>query len=769
MKENTTRNFYEILFDKEDYACFGVNRYKTDLFPAIDKGIKEDCIYFTVNAHKKGTSRSDSNVNKWRNFVFEMDDYLVDGENIPIPLDEQEQIVIESGLPFSTAVWSGKKSYHWIVSLEDLIIEDAAEYEAIWKATYELLNRFAATKNPLYKFDTKTKNPSRFTRAANALRIEEGVKAIQEIKHLRSRIDSGELFAWLEQNGIDWYDYMPNMRDHSGANDYNLSVSDEEKIEFVLKYRMKNQEYVQGNKNNWQFVFARTLKNTGMSEEAVRKAIDNQCPEGEDYRGPIKQAFSSKYNNDEKIYVYSKEEKRAWAKAQAAEEKKRNYEKIEDTHIGSSLEDLFKELEVAEIEGKEPPSLSPGEIVDYTGNPQHYISIADDFYMMSYSKLGKLIKLNKTTLNRNGLNNGQITNLPWFESFTCEPSHDNYRQVVDGLWNTYHPINIQPKEGDITYFMKLINHLYGANEWDIDQTEEIQDWLTILLKYPKQKLHQLYLYSVKQGTSKTAFGKMIKYLVGMNYTSLKASNFEEKYNSDWTSKLLIHIDEAQFSSPVKVNNDLKYYGTEDEVMIRRMNTDPYPQKFYGKFLITTNDIDGVFITEEDRRIWAREVPVLKENITDFMVKLYAEVPAIYYHLLNRKMKYPEPVDASFWLPKEVIMTASKKKMAEINKSNEYQLVSDWLMHYFETSKRKDQIKFVASDLLEKINWGKSQPTIKMIGKVLREELELAYISENTRQWNDIRESKHQGKFFIAERDQFISSDVFDGSKIGTGR
>jgi hypothetical protein len=101
--------------------------------------------YFSVNP-MKGDGRADDNVTKYRNFLIEFD---------KIALEQQIKGVAECGMPYSTATFSGSKSIHYIISLEEAL-PNRELYDFVVEWIYNILEP--------YSVDTQTKNPSRFSR-----------------------------------------------------------------------------------------------------------------------------------------------------------------------------------------------------------------------------------------------------------------------------------------------------------------------------------------------------------------------------------------------------------------------------------------------------------------------------------------------------------------------------------------------------------------------------------------------------------------------------
>lgn len=192
-------NFLHTLFPNGDLVCFtdqphGYRAYKT---PA-DKDI-----FFSINnlyGHDKEPTkpwhaanvarRADANVFEYRNFLLELDSMAL-GDQISY---------VQNLIPFTSCVYSGGKSHHFIVSLAEPLAT-AVEYAQVAKRLHKLVN----------KADPTTKNPSRLSRLPFRTRPETG--KLQELKYLGARISFSELDSLLPKLP----EYAPKSQDQIRA------------------------------------------------------------------------------------------------------------------------------------------------------------------------------------------------------------------------------------------------------------------------------------------------------------------------------------------------------------------------------------------------------------------------------------------------------------------------------------------------------------------------------------------------------------------------
>lgn len=170
--------FLETLFDPGELVCLSQSVYGRGLMPVEAAALQSAQFqFFSINPLKD--SRKDDNCLAFRNFLVEFD---------TVSLEEQLALIGASGIPFTSLVFSGSKSYHLIISLKEVI--DRHHYNKLARWLYAAL--------PLA--DQACKNPSRLSRNAGAIR--ESTGKLQELIELRGRIGVSELTDWLTQSKV---------------------------------------------------------------------------------------------------------------------------------------------------------------------------------------------------------------------------------------------------------------------------------------------------------------------------------------------------------------------------------------------------------------------------------------------------------------------------------------------------------------------------------------------------------------------------------------
>ena len=277
--------YYEALFDDEDHVCLGENKYANATVRCDDR-IRDESEFVTLNAIKPGRTRADANVAKYRNFLIEMDDNT---------LDEQKAYRKQVEMPYTTAVFTGGKSIHFVLSLYNPL-PDEETYRAMWRSIEFVFKNVGCT------VDSKCKNPSRFTRVPG---YRKDKKQDQVLLKVNERVPNHEVFAWLRRNGVDSIDqFRPKPPVESVVK--HTTADDDERFEHAVRL-MGHDSYESGNKNAYQYKLALRCKAVGFSERDAEALIERYCGVL-DKRNPVHNAYKISVEN---INVLSKADYKA--------------------------------------------------------------------------------------------------------------------------------------------------------------------------------------------------------------------------------------------------------------------------------------------------------------------------------------------------------------------------------------------------------------------------------------------------------------------------
>lgn len=245
--------FLQKLFEPGEQTCFAADPFATGLATLPDPS----AVYFSINAMH--TSRADANVLCYRNFLLELDS---------VPLKEQIALVTAK-LPVTSIVFSGGKSYHFIISLREPVTTEA-EYRRVWRGLHETVP----------EADKSTKNPSRLSRLPGVVRPDTGL--LQELIYLGDRIALAEL---------------PKAKPYN-----NITSSPAQNIVFVTQQLHQALEqgidnYIEGHfsgRNQFFYWLGKRLQELGQTREQKKATVDKFYQRMQQKRGfSIREAYSA--------------------------------------------------------------------------------------------------------------------------------------------------------------------------------------------------------------------------------------------------------------------------------------------------------------------------------------------------------------------------------------------------------------------------------------------------------------------------------------------
>lgn len=181
--------FLAQLFEIDENTCFSNTPRGIEVNPVVYQD--EDTAFFSINPLNPIKTRADSSVTKYRNILVEMD---------KVPLEKQDQHIEEIGMPYSTAVFSGSKSIHFIISLEQELADEQI-YRSMVRRVYKAVGEDLVDKSCI--------NPSRFSRLPGHIRSDTGKE--QKLLAIRQRVPNSTLEAWLTSRGAEKEEIWDNL------------------------------------------------------------------------------------------------------------------------------------------------------------------------------------------------------------------------------------------------------------------------------------------------------------------------------------------------------------------------------------------------------------------------------------------------------------------------------------------------------------------------------------------------------------------------------
>ena len=322
-----------------------------------------------------------------------------------------------------------------------------------------------------------------------------------------------------------------------------------------------------------------------------------------------------------------------------------------------------------------------------------------------------------------------LSDIERYDGFICIPENrpEHFKKRVQDYYNTYHQISKSPVDGDVTNTMVFLSHIFG------DQKEMGIDYLQLLYLNPTQILPILSLVSQERATGKSTFLKWLKSIFEFNMTFLTNSDFTSQFNADWTSKLIVAVDEVLFKTD-ELTERIKYLSTTNTHKTEAKGKDKKEAQFFGKFILcSNNETSFIKIDADEIRFWVLKIEEFEKEDVHFLSKLILEIPAFLFFLSNRKLSTEN--QSRMWFTPQQIKTKALQKLVKYNSSKFESELANTLLNVME-SLDIEIIDFSFSDLLNILNKFRIKYDASEIKKIIRDNWKLEQ-AKNSNQYQKI--------------------------------
>lgn len=184
MYMKTVSNLLELMFNEKEcigkMRCKDMHYYKDEVDASFEQ--------IVINPVLEGIK--ENNITSYRNFLFEIDPEkeewaTFNNEQKLAELSRQRQYFIDKGVPTSAIIYSGNKSLHILMCLEDELPS-----RGIWKFTREWIQNILTEIDP---------NSSAVIGVRNPLNTRKDTNISPKIIQLGKRITYDELVLWLNK------------------------------------------------------------------------------------------------------------------------------------------------------------------------------------------------------------------------------------------------------------------------------------------------------------------------------------------------------------------------------------------------------------------------------------------------------------------------------------------------------------------------------------------------------------------------------------------
>lgn len=285
------------------------------------------------------------------------------------------------------------------------------------------------------------------------------------------------------------------------------------------------------------------------------------------------------------------------------------------------------------------------------------------------------------------------------------------------------------------------------------------DYLQLLYLYPVQKLPILLLVSEERNTGKSTFLNFLKAVFQNNVTFNTNEDFRSQFNSDWAGKLLIMVDEVLLNRR-EDSERLKNLSTTLFYKVEAKGKDRDEIGFFAKFVLCSNNEHlPVIIDAGETRYWVRKIVPLRNDDTDFLQKLKAEIPAFLHFLQHRQPSTKK--ESRMWFNPKLLETDALWKIIRSNR-NRLEIEMGELLLDIMASVNVESVSFCLNDIIPLLVCSQVKVEKSQVRKVVQECWKLTpasnSLSYTTYQYDYNRECRYSpvrriGRYYTVSKEQ----------------
>jgi hypothetical protein len=221
-------------------------------------------------------------------------------------------------------------------------------------------------------------------------------------------------------------------------------------------------------------------------------------------------------------------------------------------------------------------------------------------------------------------------NLRVYDSYEFIPPPNSCDTDVYNTWRpfkimdeSYDPSDIEYNDSIIKRFIEFGNNLLGETNFKYIVARYAQRFQT-----PAKRTYvSVLLYSEEEGTAKNTLYNIFMNIFGMNYFQEvgSASYITEQHSTIEDGKMFILVNEAKAEDTKNNFDKLKDKITCDNLTLRPLYVQAFTVKNYNDYDWTSNNINCLKLTKNNRRFFAVETTTYYLGNKDFFRAFYDEI------------------------------------------------------------------------------------------------------------------------------------------------
>lgn len=164
--------------------------------------------------------------------------------------------------------------------------------------------------------------------------------------------------------------------------------------------------------------------------------------------------------------------------------------------------------------------------------------------------------------------------------------------------NCYKPAEIRGVAGDPGMFLSFLRTLIPDERDNLI----LRSWMAAAICNIGVKFSWAPFVQGVKGNGKTTLARIMEYCISQRYTHwAKSSELGEKFNSVFTDKLLVIVDETRTQEQMELQEILKLYITSKRIEVRPMFAEKMMKDVCFNMFLLSNHKNGVRIDKDERR------------------------------------------------------------------------------------------------------------------------------------------------------------------------
>tara|TARA_R110002096_G_scaffold17866_9_gene61514 strand:+ start:5489 stop:7765 length:2277 start_codon:yes stop_codon:yes gene_type:complete len=277
-------------------------------------------------------------------------------------------------------------------------------------------------------------------------------------------------------------------------------------------------------------------------------------------------------------------------------------------------------------------------------------------------------------------------------------------------------------------------HLGLLTNYDEDSIEYVTKYLAHLIQKSKEKPQTALMFKSKQGFGKDRLIDIIQKLIGTKhvYRTQKMESVFGDWNVSIRDKLVLQLNEASGKDGFLNKEEIKDIITTEQINIREKYINQYSQKNYIRLIITSNNLNPVEISHDDRRFVVFKSHYKKPS-TEYFETLTSLIESD--DCIQILFNYLSEVDISDYDPRKRPITDAYENMRSHSQNPIYEFlyncfIRDKCLGYFGEgnslySKSKDTFMVRSSSFFNTYksfliseNKGNIEPSYKLVKAIL---------------------------------------------------